>query len=567
MERRLPSPLLTLCCGTARMERRLPNPLLALCALTLLALTDLALCSLVNITPQDPLVEVGQSIRLTCRAECPESRPSWTSLDNSTFTQTPDGQRTFLHIESASLDHLGPYRCHAMCAGRDRKQVVHLKVVSFPQPVLSVSPERPLQPGEPFTVTCSMAKVFSGEDAVTMRLFQDGGRIVGLAQHEDEDEEFSDLWMRATDRTATGASQFRCEARIRVNYQDLTKNTTLLIEFEGSSGLRATLQDLQTTAPDLQTTTTVLKTTAPDLKTTTPDTKTTAPDLKTTTTVLKTTAPDLKTTTPDTKTTAPDLKTTTTVLKTTAPDLRTTTPALKTTCNMAVNFVRLLCRCESIVLHKRGETEWRLEKYVGALEDMLVGLKRSSSKPAAEVLKDYSRKVDFLKRLFDAEKLPSTTEKAVANRLLAPGRRPSTANEKTRTVNMQTKSRLAGEVEIELMGAESSKTGPAETVVRHRSRPLRLEDRRSVEELDSVLQKHRLLQEQLEEDVLQLARNLKNNSLADQALPQADGSVEGQRAESQRMSSVSWFLWLAFVLGCFVFISTVLFIRLFPKLR
>ncbi len=115
------------------------------------------------------------------------------------------------------------------------------------------------------------------------------------------------------------------------------------------------------------------------------------------------------------------------------------------------------------------------------------------SKPTPEVLTEYTRKVDFLKGLLEAEKLvsgnslqvhhwlffhrsvqslcsagsslisclpcsrsqSSPTEKALANQFLAPGRTPTIANERmpaTKTVHMQTKARCTGEMRDELLG-------------------------------------------------------------------------------------------------------------------
>lgn len=108
------------------------------------------------------------------------------------------------------------------------------------------------------------------------------------------------------------------------------------------------------------------------------------------------------------------------------------------------------------------------------------------SKPTAEVLTEYTRKVDFLKGLLEAEKLvswssniwvvffvfkvdplgfiwslaclvlcqPSPTDKALANQFLAPGRTPTIANERmsaTKTVHMQTKGRCTAEMRDELL--------------------------------------------------------------------------------------------------------------------
>ncbi|KAM3876501.1 vesicle transport protein USE1 isoform 4-T4 [Diretmus argenteus] len=252
---------------------------------------------------------------------------------------------------------------------------------------------------------------------------------------------------------------------------------------------------------------------------------------------------------------------------------------------LEINFIRLLSRCESIASEKRGETEWRLEKYVGALQEMLVALRKSPGKPTPEVLTDYTRKVDFLKGLLEAEKLSSPTEKALANQFLAPGRTPTIANERmpaTKTVHMQTKARCTEEMRDELLGTVG-RPGTSETDLRNR-RGMPLDERQSAAELDAVMQHHHNLQEKLAEDMLNLARNLKNNTMAAQniikqdnqtlshSMRQADLNFEKLKTESERLEqhtkkSVNWLLWLMLILVSFTFISMILFIRIFPKLR
>uniref|UniRef100_A0AAQ4P5P8 Vesicle transport protein USE1 n=1 Tax=Gasterosteus aculeatus aculeatus TaxID=481459 RepID=A0AAQ4P5P8_GASAC len=249
---------------------------------------------------------------------------------------------------------------------------------------------------------------------------------------------------------------------------------------------------------------------------------------------------------------------------------------------LEINFIRLLSRCESIASEKRGETEWRLEKYVGALEEMLVALRKSLSKPTAEIMTEYSRKVDFLKGLLEAEKLPSPSEKALANQFLAPGRTPTIGNERmpaSKTVHMQTKARCTGEMRAELLGT----VGTLETDLRNR-KGLPVDERQSAAELEAVMQHHHNLQEKLAEDMLNLARNLKNNTLAaqniikqdnqtlSQSMRQADVNFEKLKTESERLEqhtkkSVNWLLWLMLILVSFSFISMILFIRIFPRLR
>uniref|UniRef100_A0A8C4V2C8 Vesicle transport protein USE1 n=1 Tax=Falco tinnunculus TaxID=100819 RepID=A0A8C4V2C8_FALTI len=122
---------------------------------------------------------------------------------------------------------------------------------------------------------------------------------------------------------------------------------------------------------------------------------------------------------------------------------------------LELNLMRLLSRCEALAAERRDREEWRLEKYVAALEDMLRELNKQASKPAPELLNEYSRKVDFLKGLLEAEKLSSSTEKALANQFLAPGRTPTTTKERTpatKTVHLQTKARCTGKMRSELLG-------------------------------------------------------------------------------------------------------------------
>ncbi|XP_069505327.1 vesicle transport protein USE1 [Ambystoma mexicanum] len=252
---------------------------------------------------------------------------------------------------------------------------------------------------------------------------------------------------------------------------------------------------------------------------------------------------------------------------------------------LELNFLRLLSRCETLASDSRERGEWRLEKYVGALEHMLTTLKKHSSIPAIEVMNEYSRKVDFLKGLLENEKLPTPTEKALANQFLAPGRTPTTSTERTaatKTVHLQAKARYTGEMRTELLGTASMSANDAEALRKRKG--LVAEEKQSASEMDAVLQHHHNLQEKLAEDMLSLARSLKNNSLAaqnvikqdnqtlSQSLRMADHNFEKLKTESDRLEqnakkSVNWLLWIMLIFVCFIFISMILFIRIFPKFK
>ncbi|NXK52076.1 USE1 protein, partial [Chauna torquata] len=253
---------------------------------------------------------------------------------------------------------------------------------------------------------------------------------------------------------------------------------------------------------------------------------------------------------------------------------------------LELNLMRLLSRCEALAAERRDPEEWRLEKYVAALEDMLRELKKQSSKPAPELLNEYSRKVDFLKGLLEAEKLSSSTEKALANQFLAPGRTPTTIKERTpatKTVHLQTKARCTGKMRSELLGTVCFGAAASLLLV-YRFSCLASDEKQSAVELDAVLQHHQDMQEKLAEEMLSLARSLKNTTLAAQnvikqdnqtlshSLRMADQNFEKLKDESDRLEqhakkSVNWLLWIMLIVVCFIFISMILFIRIFPKLK
>ncbi|KYO41882.1 hypothetical protein Y1Q_0013874 [Alligator mississippiensis] len=98
---------------------------------------------------------------------------------------------------------------------------------------------------------------------------------------------------------------------------------------------------------------------------------------------------------------------------------------------------------ENVDSETSASTESLLGDRAGRL-DAEEATARGISKPAPELLNEYSREEDFLKGLLEAEKLTSSTETALANQFLAPGRTPTTTKERTpatETVHLRTKAR------------------------------------------------------------------------------------------------------------------------------
>lgn len=86
---------------------------------------------------------------------------------------------------------------------------------------------------------------------------------------------------------------------------------------------------------------------------------------------------------------------------------------------LELHLVRLLCRCGAVAAAKWGPEEWPWEKYVGALEDIRQAPKAPGNKPASQVFREHSRKVDFLMGMLLPEKLASSSDKALASQFLS----------------------------------------------------------------------------------------------------------------------------------------------------
>ncbi|KAG8198097.1 hypothetical protein JTE90_020922 [Oedothorax gibbosus] len=167
------------------------------------------------------------------------------------------------------------------------------------------------------------------------------------------------------------------------------------------------------------------------------------------------------------------------------------------------DFIRLLTRSEKYV-PEREPNEWRLEQYVKSLEERLASLKKMNTcQPSSDTLTEYTRRVEFLRGVLEAEKLPSVSEKAMANQLLSPGSFTSPSNK----IHQQTKAQYLKEMREELLG-KSDETLAGSDGVR-----LRLNSNASHDEFDAVMQYHNSMQEKVAQEMMSLVQNLKQNSL------------------------------------------------------
>lgn len=245
-----------------------------------------------------------------------------------------------------------------------------------------------------------------------------------------------------------------------------------------------------------------------------------------------------------------------------------------------INFRRLLSQSESLASQKYHD-KWRIEKYVEHLQELLTELKKSNAdkRLSDDVLAEYQKRVGFLKGVVETERLSSTTEKALANQLLVPshdavGKKLTSAEE----LHMQKTSQYTQQMRHELLNTNNSKDVDG-NILRHRTDAIR-----SAKDVDTELQHHENVHEQLTEEMLALTQTLKENTimagnivrednkvLAD-SLRYADVNTEKLRSAGEILSfhvnkSCSWWIWIMIAVVCITFVWMIIFMKLNPKLK
>ncbi|KAG8041866.1 hypothetical protein G9C98_007170 [Cotesia typhae] len=82
-----------------------------------------------------------------------------------------------------------------------------------------------------------------------------------------------------------------------------------------------------------------------------------------------------------------------------------------------INVKRLLGRCE-LLAKEDSHQDWRLEKYINALDDAIKKLQTLPDKPSRDKMMEYTKRIDFLKGVIDAAKLTNSIERVVAAQML-----------------------------------------------------------------------------------------------------------------------------------------------------
>lgn len=218
--------------------------------------------------------------------------------------------------------------------------------------------------------------------------------------------------------------------------------------------------------------------------------------------------------------------------------------------------MRLLHQCQKVADHK----DWRLEKYVDTLTEKLDKLRNQQvNHLTRDTLEEYERKIQFLRGLIEAEKLPSAEKRLLAAELLSPDR-------DTKTAHLIATNRYHNELRQELLLTN-----------RHRfanNRPSKFGAASSNGDND--------VNEDITQNLLELTNNIRESMNAANAIIQKDtetlskvaGGADTVSNKMQRNTDkladfirkgCQCGIWIALIMVTFSFLMMVIFIRLFPK--
>jgi len=235
------------------------------------------------------------------------------------------------------------------------------------------------------------------------------------------------------------------------------------------------------------------------------------------------------------------------------------------------NFQRLLLKCEEIA-EKQELDDWRFEKYVLSLDEMLKKMNSMSTKKISnDTAKEYAKKVEFLKQLTllkSKSNANSNDRNLEPLQLTNPGPILSKKDMKSKQIYHKVQLNQENQLRQQLLGkSKDSKNNESET---------------ENVDMNKLLMQQQVSQEKLALEMLKSVENIKNNSLAAKQILVKDNktlSMLNSEAEknSDNLSQVSnnlsdrvsrscncW-IWLMVMLIMTIFIMMVLFMKLFPK--
>lgn len=244
---------------------------------------------------------------------------------------------------------------------------------------------------------------------------------------------------------------------------------------------------------------------------------------------------------------------------------------------LEINIKRLLTRCE-LIAKDDPHKDWKLEKYILSLDDMMNELQTLPNKPSKDTMMGYTKRIDFLKGVINAMKLSNPVERVVAAQLLSKNSASinnSASTNITTQIHQKTVAKYNQELRVELFHSnkDANKDG-----VRQRLLNSNIQD----EDLDAILKYNRNIQEKIAENMLSMTGTMKEHALAASAIIKKDiGKLEmsdkltdvnaiklkkeSLKLEEHTKSKWRCWVWIMIAFVLVVFFNMVLFMKVARK--
>ncbi|XP_015584925.1 vesicle transport protein USE1 [Cephus cinctus] len=248
------------------------------------------------------------------------------------------------------------------------------------------------------------------------------------------------------------------------------------------------------------------------------------------------------------------------------------------TSRLEINVRRLLNRCE-LMATEDPQNDWRLEKFIFHVEDMVKELQTLPNKPSRDTMTEYIRRVDFLKGLVGTAKLSNPVERVTAAQLLSKSPITTTADSTGPNITTQIHQKITAKYNNELRAdLFSSDKGSTDDGLRQRSLISPTQD----EDLDALLKYNRNIQEKIAENMLMMTSNMKEHALTASAIIKKDINsleqsdkltdvnatklkTESLKLEEHTKSNWRCWVWLMVGLVLVIFFNMVLFMKVAKK--
>ncbi|KAF7394731.1 hypothetical protein HZH66_007905 [Vespula vulgaris] len=243
---------------------------------------------------------------------------------------------------------------------------------------------------------------------------------------------------------------------------------------------------------------------------------------------------------------------------------------------LEVNVRRLLTRCE-LMAKDNPQKDWKLEKYILALDEMIKKLQALPDKPSKDVLTGYVKRLDFLKGIVNTAKLNNPDERVAAVQMLS---KTSNVNDTlgpniATQIHQKTTARYNQELRAELFHTEK---GSLEDGIRHRYASTSIQD----EDLDALMKYNRNIQEKIAENMLSMTSSMKEHALAASAIIKRDintleksekltntntGKLKTESLKLEEHTKSNWrcWVWLMIAFVLVVFFNMILFMKVAKK--